>query len=542
MTHTAVFPVDVTTLGLPSIGVNVPNFVDYTQPRFIDHAKALRPWWENNDNNTEIDSQYLDADGNVHTLPPSTDYYQSIFWADMGASDRAFMGGAFTVTWEGDAADVGISSTNSAITGIVKDIPNKTITFNWDSTIASFVAYLTVTPAQIEAIPDTNPRVITDPPRNFKIIKDAYQTDYDGGEIHLPNMADALNDLHCIRFMDWSHANLSPSTTWASRRPQTHQRWAKEVPWEVCINLANRNGVNPWLNIPHQATDDYVTQFATLVRNTLNAGLVPRFEWSNECWNPQFSDSGSDSGQFSYCYQQANADWGSNDGNKWLQWQSKRSTECMQLIATVFGSRPFRAAIGTQTANIGITTPLLDPTFWASQEPGTYVDPKTVHHELAITTYYGHNLMTDNDAALAADYTANGKASVEAMIVSLADTEATATIADMQAQGAAASAAGLGMVAYEANNHMTWNAGGALETAGYTKDEYIADVIHGSALDVVTERTRDAFRAAGGTVMAVFIDMGGGNFGPRRDPYHVSPNWTGWTDWQSANPKWWLGG
>ena len=65
-------------------------------------------------------------------------------------------------------------------------------------------------------------------------------------------------------------------------------------PPEICVQLCNEVGAHPWFCIPLLACDaqgnlptlpDYTTQLATYSKNNLKAGLIPRFEPSNEIWN-----------------------------------------------------------------------------------------------------------------------------------------------------------------------------------------------------------------------------------------------------------------
>ena len=57
------------------------------------------------------------------------------------------------------------------------------------------------------------------------------------------------------------------------------------------IDLANTLQSDPWFCIPHQATDDYVRQFATLLHTRLDPRLRPHIEYSNEVWNTGFSQT-----------------------------------------------------------------------------------------------------------------------------------------------------------------------------------------------------------------------------------------------------------
>ena len=93
-----------------------------------------------------------------------------------------------------------------------------------------------------------------------------------------------------LRFMDWGATNGSSIVNWTDRAlisDLTYQS-AKGVPIEVMIDLANRLKVDPWFCIPHQATDDYVRNFAALLHSRLDSALRPHVEYSNEVWNTAF--------------------------------------------------------------------------------------------------------------------------------------------------------------------------------------------------------------------------------------------------------------
>ena len=74
-----------------------------------------------------------------------------------------------------------------------------------------------------------------------------------------------------------------------------------ELYLEVCneaYDLPGSNFRKLWVNIHHMATDDFVTKFATLIRDTLNPNIEVQVEYSNEVWNYTFS-------QASWCLSQS---------------------------------------------------------------------------------------------------------------------------------------------------------------------------------------------------------------------------------------------
>lgn len=54
------------------------------------------------------------------------------------------------------------------------------------------------------------------------------------------------------------------------------------------IQLCNLLGAAPWFSLPYAATDDYILQFAQLVKATLRADVPIYLEYSNEVWNGLF--------------------------------------------------------------------------------------------------------------------------------------------------------------------------------------------------------------------------------------------------------------
>ncbi len=117
---------------------------------------------------------------------------------------------------------------------------------------------------------------------------------------------------HNIRYMNWSTTNFSLERDWERRKkptfytmrglggdadkfwrgvPDAHFLLSGGVAWEVIIDLANKLKIDPWINVPHRATDDYIRQMAVLFRDRLDPSLKIHLEYSNEVWNWAFVQS-----------------------------------------------------------------------------------------------------------------------------------------------------------------------------------------------------------------------------------------------------------
>lgn len=130
----------------------------------------------------------------------------------------------------------------------------------------------------------------------------------------LPAFLDFCRPFHCLRFMDWAQTNGSTEEQWKDRKRTTFYtmvavsgdpeatyapaptpfelKFSGGVAIELMIQLCNTLKIDAWFCVPHRATDDYIAQFAKLVREKLDPGLKVYLEYSNEVWNWSFHQAG----------------------------------------------------------------------------------------------------------------------------------------------------------------------------------------------------------------------------------------------------------
>ena len=185
-----------------------------------------------------------------------------------------------------------------------------TITLNqtsYDPTSGTY-AYKVVVPAGIYtlAFSFTNTGGAV---KNIQVLQPGYNlSSYPVFTTQYLNLLKALNP-DVLRFMDYTQTNNSTVVNWSDRTlPNQPTAATTGVSWEDCITLANDLNKGIWINVPAMATDDYVTQLATLIKNTLNPSLPIYVEYSNEVWNSQFS-------QYTFDLDQAVAEVQSNSSS-----------------------------------------------------------------------------------------------------------------------------------------------------------------------------------------------------------------------------------
>ena len=132
---------------------------------------------------------------------------------------------------------------------------------------------------------------LENPVRHIRVLMPGFEKTCQTEPFH-PVFLNRWRGFNTFRFMDWQETNGSRQKDWADRPWPGDATWtAKGIPVEVMVDLCNRLKINPWFCLPHLVTDDYVRQFATLVKRTLDPSLKIYVEYSNEIWNGMFAQT-----------------------------------------------------------------------------------------------------------------------------------------------------------------------------------------------------------------------------------------------------------
>jgi hypothetical protein len=125
-------------------------------------------------------------------------------------------------------------------------------------------------------------------PTNYIRNIDCRETNAPTTAVFAPEFLTAMNGFKVVRFMKWQSATESNRpVTWATRnKPGDGDYNGNDgVPVEVMVDAANQLNADAWFTVPWNADDDYITRFATYVRDNLASGHVAYVETSNEVWN-----------------------------------------------------------------------------------------------------------------------------------------------------------------------------------------------------------------------------------------------------------------
>ena len=283
---------------------------------------------------------------------------------------------------------------------------------------------------------------VNDPIHNIRMIMPGFENTYETNPYH-PKLLEFLSDFQMIRYMDWMKTNNSEVTTWSDRTlPQNYTQTARNgVAYEHIIALSNLLSKDVWINIPHQADDDYIRQLAILLRDNLDPELKIYIEYSNEIWNSIFSQNQ---------YATDAAEQIGIPGEPWEQawtYTAKRSADVFQIFENEFNSEErFIKVIPGFSASPYITNFIVD------KFQDTQFNPNQITADaVAIAPYFGGALADDlSDQNLQNTITVNEI--IDSLALRLPEAysymQQTKEIADNQ---------NLDLIAYEGGQHLVAN-------------------------------------------------------------------------------------
>ena len=370
-----------------SVGTNLAAIGNFsTQLPFLNHFKIAKPWftqcrgkkiscaarkWDTK----ESELLNLDENGWVKSFPSTSEQVQfnlvsTVLFRGMA---NKYPGGKYIVLYDGE----GTLEYDFAGQKIASESRQGRDVINVDSSQGRGL---------LISIKATDPNKTGNYIRNIRVVEAKYESLLQQGEIFNPLFLEKIKPFNTIRFMDWMNTNGSNQQEWQKRSLPENATYSHRapVPIEVMVALANKQKQNAWFNMPHKATDEYMRNFAQLVKRSLDPDLKIYLEYSNEVWNWAFR-------QTHYAKDQAVAKWG--EGNKtYLQWYGMRTAQMCNIWKEVFAGEEDRVVcvISTHTAVRGAEKYTLDCPKWV--EMGNKPCYQHGIDAYAITGYFGRSL------------------------------------------------------------------------------------------------------------------------------------------------------
>jgi hypothetical protein len=238
----------------PALGINLAGPADWnTELPFVDVFRLSRAWisQERGKGWGKGPPLELDEHGWVQRLLPNCFAETPLCTIEGGH----YPNGDWTILWEGDGR---IEMSKGRV---LQSDPGRMVV-NIDASGGGFFLRLL----------ETNP---SDPVCNIRVLMPGFSEADVEQNPWSPAFLDCWHGVACLRFMDFQHTNNSDQESWSDRPTLDDATFTIDgIPIELLCDLANRQQADAWFCIPHQADDDYIRQFARLVKENLDPELI----------------------------------------------------------------------------------------------------------------------------------------------------------------------------------------------------------------------------------------------------------------------------
>lgn len=335
------------------LGLNLSGVVDWSSDIvFVDAFKAARKWISQREGQPwgQGGPLKLDDRGHVLELAPGQ-FAETIVYTGF---ERRYPAGVFTALYEGDG-DLDFRGDAR----VVKRQPGR------------LQVEIQPKSGQVTArITRTNPE---NPLRGIRLIHPGFENQHVDRPFH-PEFLKRWAGFAAYRFMDWAETNNSKLTRWRDRpTPDHHSQALHGVAPEYLIQLANTQQTDAWFCIPHLADDEFIREYALLVKAQLDPARKVYVEYSNECWNGQFE-------QARYCQDQGKKlGLSQNAFEGQLRFYSQRSVEVFKIWQAVLGKDRLVCVLAAQSANP-----------WTGETILAWRDAAHHANAIAIAPYFGN--------------------------------------------------------------------------------------------------------------------------------------------------------
>lgn len=257
-------PVEPTTVGL-----NISSPVYYRRQRAFANLAIGSNWVSRLPGHEKLTLDDVDRDGGIKRLPGNGPLWRLLMLPNNHKRDAAIR-----CTYDGHGQ---IIPTMAAAQDI--HLGQGSFTFHWRNGGYETSQVL----LKVSAVDPT------DPIRNL----DCREADLPRGLLFNPEFLDFVRPFKIIRFMDWQNTNANLPVTWPGRHTARSIDVIGNdgVPVEDMVALVNEIGADPWFNMPWNADDEYIQQFARYVHDHVPPNRRIYVEAGNEVWNARFAMS-----------------------------------------------------------------------------------------------------------------------------------------------------------------------------------------------------------------------------------------------------------
>ena len=356
----------------PNIGINLANIASHSpQWMFVDVMKQSAEWIVQDTNGVQWSIE------NVDIPQQSNGYPTQVPFSDGASSYRVhslllfqlqygYPAGEYTLIFDGTGE----------------------IILEWDIevtyTAGNIMHKFQITNPSTDGIHIIiNKSSESDPVRNIRVIMPGYADTYSLQPFH-PKFLELLDQFPVLRFMKPQEIEYNFISSWDDRMTKDYYSQYRlntgGLALEYVAQLARTLGTDLWVSVPERADDNYITQMAIILHDSLVTDQKIYIEYSNETWNPTYS-------VWHYAAREgAKLGYGPDSASMALKYTAKRAADVFRIFNTVFGadSTQLVRVLATHGHNVFSGNILID----AFNNPA--INPDDVKADvLAVAPYFG---------------------------------------------------------------------------------------------------------------------------------------------------------
>ena len=306
-----------------------------------------------------------------------------------------------------------------------------------------------------------------------------------------PEFINRWSSMKIFRTMDWQATNGSRLKTWSERPKPDDATYSRAgLPYEVIVDFIEHTDADLWICVPDQADDDFVRNLAQTLKDGLSSNKRVYLEYSNEVWNGSFEQNrrATEKGK---ALRKFDSDWEA----AWF-YVAHRSIEIFKIFEDVFGGDERLIRLLPSQAAV----PYVSERILEFEDSWRYADA------LAIAPYVGLSVPNEDKDKIISLGTDGVLDMVEEKIL-------PETIEMMKKQKEVADRYGLGLVSYEAGQHLVglWVANDSEEL-----NSILIGANRSERMGEIYRKYYEAWEEIGGGAICHFSSVG---------------KWTKWGSW-----------
>jgi hypothetical protein len=215
---------------------------------------------------SNLQNANIDANGYVKRVPFNYNGNDYLVYNEFNNTNTLPLGN-YTVLWDG----IGTISVNGSFE--ILSTNGNSINFRINRTLGNIGRIIIISSNESNNV------------KNIRILLPGTQNTYLANPFN-PAWTSKMSAFRVVRFQQWIGENFDGNTNWNERSNENNYSFnLKGVPVETIVKFCNDYQHDAWINIPYNASDNYISALAQYLKTNLNINRKIYVEFSHELYD-----------------------------------------------------------------------------------------------------------------------------------------------------------------------------------------------------------------------------------------------------------------